>query len=160
MTAAWQHKHMMENCSWWWLWWWLWSLLQLLVTSLYVKTHVWTCACVTKSTTSASCSWWWLFYVPYNFMKHQKVNPLTSPAPFPHHTQTHTHTDTHTYTHTGILGILHLDAGVCICLEISLWNMKSFVLLKQNLFWMCLLSPRNMVVNRFLRENLITLWKV
>ena len=40
------------------------------------------------------------FYVPYNFMKHQKVNPLTSSAPFPHHTQTHTHRHTHIHTHT------------------------------------------------------------
>ena len=48
------------------------------------------------------------------------------PRPLPHHAHTHTHT----HTHTGTLGIVHLDAGVCICLEISPWNMNAFVLLK------------------------------
>ena len=30
-----------------------------MMTLLYVAMHIWTCACVTKSTSSASCSWWW-----------------------------------------------------------------------------------------------------
>ena len=72
---AWQHKHMMVDCSWWWLWWWIWSLLQLMVTLLYVKTQVWTCACVTKSTSSASCSWWWFFYMSKRRYGHVLVLP-------------------------------------------------------------------------------------
>ena len=35
------------------------TINKITITLLYVETHVWTCACVAKLTSSASCSWCW-----------------------------------------------------------------------------------------------------
>ena len=42
-----------------------WRLMrtQLMMTLLYVETHVWRIASIAKLTSSAYCSWWWLCYM-------------------------------------------------------------------------------------------------
>ena len=47
----------------------------LIVTLLYIETHIWTCACVTKSASSASCSWWRLCYVSKSTCGHVLLLP-------------------------------------------------------------------------------------
>ena len=44
-------------------------ILELMITLLYVKTHVWTSACVAKLTSGASCSWSWLLKIILLFTK-------------------------------------------------------------------------------------------
>ena len=44
-------------------------ILELMITLLYVKTHVWTNACVAKLTSGASCSWSWLLKIILLFTK-------------------------------------------------------------------------------------------
>ena len=50
-------------------WWWV-----------YVKTHIWTWACVAKPTSSACCSWWWLCCVETHVWTYVCIAKLTLSA--------------------------------------------------------------------------------
>ena len=47
----------------------IWCILQLMMTLIYVKTYVWTSACVAKPMSGVPCSWWWLCQIALLFAK-------------------------------------------------------------------------------------------